>query len=42
MPALRMALSTGPTMLLSQTLTVIMRGSGTLIAATVLSWTVEP
>ncbi|MNR60139.1 hypothetical protein D3C85_1815560 [compost metagenome] len=41
-PAARMAFSTGPTMPLSQTLTEIMRGSGTLMAATALSGEFEP
>jgi hypothetical protein len=41
-PAARIAFSTAATMPLSQTLTEIIRGSGTLIAATAFSGEAEP
>ena len=41
-PAARIAFSTGPTIDLSQTLTEIIRGSGTLMAATEFSGALEP
>ena len=42
MPALRIAFSTAITMALSQTFTVIIRGSGTLMAPTWFSGMLEP